>query len=147
MQRPALGWGRWGRSRVYEEGGKDVSVTDSLWIILLGTTGLVGLIAMWLVLLLPTVLLLRRFPARHWDHPALGPAVALAMGTVLWVVDCLLNSMTNPLFPAFAGAVVTFVQTAGAEGRGRVWTAQGRARASRGFVRRPAIHRPQSGPT
>ena len=60
-------------------------------------------------MLLPTLLLLRRFQARRWAAPALGPAAALTMVTVLFVVDCLLNAMTSPLFPAISGATVTFV--------------------------------------
>ena len=108
-QRPWLGWGRWGRSRVYDEEGTDISVTDSLWVIALGVTGILGLASLALLLLLPVVLLLRRFPARRWDHPALAPVAGLAMGAVLWVMDCLFNSMTSPLFPAICGATTTFL--------------------------------------
>ena len=32
MQRPLFGWGGWGRARVHDEDGKDISVTDGLWI-------------------------------------------------------------------------------------------------------------------
>lgn len=109
MGRPLLGWGRWGRSRVYDEDGKDVTVTDSLWIIVLGTSGIIGLSALGLYLILPTLLLLRRHPVARWSRPALAPAAGLAMITVLWVVDCLLNAMTSPLFPAAAGATLTFL--------------------------------------
>jgi len=121
LERPGLGWGRWGRSRVYDEEGRDLTVTDSLWIILFGTTGLVGLAAMGLLLLLPGLLLLWRFPARRWGRPTAGPAAAVALATVLWAVDGLLNSMTSPVFPAFAGAIVTF-----ATGR---WAVRSRAAA------------------
>lgn len=109
LRRPWLGWGRFGRSRVFDEDGRDVSVTDSLWIILLGSGGIVGLASLGLVLVLPTILLVRRFPARRWSTPELAPAVALSMTTVLFVVDCLLNAMTSPVFPATSGAVVSFV--------------------------------------
>ncbi|HEX9107326.1 MAG TPA: hypothetical protein VF832_08855, partial [Longimicrobiales bacterium] len=84
-------------------------VTDSFWVIALGVTGVLGLVAYGLLLLLPVVLLLRRFPARSWSHPVVAPAAALALGTVLWVVDCLLNSMTTPIFPAICGSTVTFL--------------------------------------
>lgn len=109
LQRPWLGWGRFGRSRVHDEEGTDISVTDSFWVIALGVTGELGLIAFGLLLLLPVLLLLRRFPARSWSHPVVAPAAALALGTVLWVVDCLLNSMTTPIFPAICGSTVTFL--------------------------------------
>lgn len=109
MQRPWLGWGRWGRSRIYDDEGKDISVTDSLWVILLGGNGIVGLGALALLMLVPTLLLLRRFPARGWSHPSLAPAAALTLSAVLWVVDCLFNAMTTPLFPAISGATVTLL--------------------------------------
>ncbi len=108
MERPWLGWGRWGRSRIHDEAGADVSVTDSLWIISLGTTGIAGLGALLALLVLPAALLLARFPARRWSRPSLAPVSGLAVATVLWAADGLLNSMPNPLFPAMAGATVTF---------------------------------------
>src|SRR5262249_15877679 len=42
-----LGWGRWGRNRIYseEDAGKDMSITDGRWIITLGTFGLFGFFA------------------------------------------------------------------------------------------------------
>jgi hypothetical protein len=47
-QRILFGWGRYGRSRVFRElewgGAGDASVTDGLWVILLGTYGLVGFV-------------------------------------------------------------------------------------------------------
>lgn len=108
-QRPLLGWGRWGRSRITDADGRDVSTTDSLWIIALGTGGLVGLASIGLLLLAPSLLLLRRMPARHWGHPALGPAATLALVTILWVLDSLLNNMRAPFYPAMAGATISFL--------------------------------------
>lgn len=132
LQRPLLGWGRFGRSRIYDEDGRDISVTDSYWVILLGTVGLVGLISMAVLLLTPTLLLLRRFPARSWKRPFVAPAAALTISVVLWVVDCLLNAMTTPLFPAMCGATLTFLvgrwparRRAALGGRSRVARAAG----------------------
>ncbi|MGX4770520.1 hypothetical protein ACWAUC_12055 [Bradyrhizobium guangdongense] len=43
FERPVFGWGRFGRSRVYDEAtGKDISVTDGRWIIDIGQFGIVG---------------------------------------------------------------------------------------------------------
>jgi hypothetical protein len=44
-QRPWLGWGRFGRSRVYDSSGKDVSLTDGEWIISMGQFGIVGFLS------------------------------------------------------------------------------------------------------
>jgi hypothetical protein len=106
LRRPWLGWGGWGRSRVYDEEGRDISVTDGLWVLALGTTGLAGLVALLLVLELPSLALLRRFPARHWADPRLAPAAALATAALLWSVDGLFNAMVTPLSPVMAGALV-----------------------------------------
>ena len=46
FERPLLGWGRFGRSRVYDaDTGKDMSITDGRWIIDLGQFGLIGFLA------------------------------------------------------------------------------------------------------
>lgn len=44
-ERPWFGWGRYGRSRVYEGWlGSDSSITDGYWIIILGEFGIIGFI-------------------------------------------------------------------------------------------------------
>jgi hypothetical protein len=46
FERPLFGWGRYGRSRVFDpESGRDISVTDGRWVIDLGQFGLVGFLA------------------------------------------------------------------------------------------------------
>jgi hypothetical protein len=43
FERPLFGWGRYGRSRVYDpDTGRDISVTDGRWIIDIGQFGLIG---------------------------------------------------------------------------------------------------------
>jgi hypothetical protein len=44
FERPVFGWGRYGRSRVYTEDGRDLSVTDGRWIITFGELGFLGFI-------------------------------------------------------------------------------------------------------
>jgi hypothetical protein len=108
MERPGLGWGGWGRSRLFDEEGRDISVTDGMWIITLGVSGLVGLVALGLLLALPVLALLRRFPARYWGDPRIAAAVSMGVTLLLWATDNLLNAMTTPLAAAMAGALVTF---------------------------------------
>jgi hypothetical protein len=49
-----FGWGRYGRNRVYdEESGRDASITDGLWILIVGQFGLVGFLAQFGLLTLP----------------------------------------------------------------------------------------------
>lgn len=52
-QRFLFGWGRYGRSRVYEESGKDSTITDGLWIVTLGQFGFAGFLAQFGLLTLP----------------------------------------------------------------------------------------------
>ena len=45
FERPTLGWGRYGRSRVYTSDGRDMTVTDGKWIITFGEAGFLGFVA------------------------------------------------------------------------------------------------------
>lgn len=107
LERPAFGWGGWGRSRIYDENGKDICVTDGLWIIALGTTGLVGLASLTGILTLPPLLLLRRYPARQWLDPQIAPAAVAAVLVVLYMVDNLFNAMFNPVYFMAAGGLIS----------------------------------------
>jgi hypothetical protein len=109
-QQPLFGWGGWGRSRIYDEFGKDIAVTDSLWIITFGNFGTVGLVA-WMGALLSPVLafVLMRYPPNTWWHPQVLPAAVLAIGLVLYVMDCLVNSMVNPIYTLIAGGIAGLV--------------------------------------
>ena len=106
-QRIFLGWGGWGRARVYNDLGEDISVTDGLWIIIFGNNGLFGLLALSGVLLLPPILLLGRCPPARWGEPKVAPAAALAVLLTLYMTDCLLNAMVNPMFVLVAGGIVS----------------------------------------
>ncbi len=112
LERPWLGWGRWGRSRVYDHSGRDVSITDGMWIIALGVTGFMGLGGLGLALGTPAVALLRRVPIKRWSHPAAAPAAALTVATLIWAIDNLLNGMMSPVFPAMMGSVASFAAVA-----------------------------------
>jgi hypothetical protein len=48
-----FGWGRYGRNRVYDERGNDVSITDGQWILTLGQFGFLGFLAQFGLLTLP----------------------------------------------------------------------------------------------
>lgn len=53
LLRPYFGWGGWGRNRIYDNTGKDISVTDGTWIIVYGIYGGVGFLFYYLILLTP----------------------------------------------------------------------------------------------
>lgn len=106
LERPVFGWGGWGRSRVRNEAGEDISVTDGLWVISFGTTGLFGLSALTLIFLLPLLLLVWYHPPPHWLHPALAAPAALAVLLALYMLDNLMNAMVNPIFTMASGGVL-----------------------------------------
>ncbi|MBW1722878.1 MAG: O-antigen ligase domain-containing protein [Deltaproteobacteria bacterium] len=107
--RPVFGWGGWGRSRVYDEQGKDISVTDGLWVIALGTNGLVGLVSLTSSILMPLFVVMRRYRAEDWLHPAVAPAVALAALLGLYMIDNLPNAMVNPIFMVGGGGITALL--------------------------------------
>ena len=117
MQRPILGWGGWGRARVYDESGRDISITDGLWIITLGNNGIVGLASLTFAMLLPAGLMLRRYPIRAWRDPAVAPAIALAVVVVLYWIDCIPNGMVNPIFMLAVGGLGTVLMVRSTAGR------------------------------
>jgi hypothetical protein len=104
-QRMLFGWGGFGRNRVFDETGEDISVTDSLWIIAFGVNGLFGLISMTTAILLPSVMFVIRYPAKLWKNPNVAPAAGLAVCIVLYMLDCILNAMVNPIFMLAAGGL------------------------------------------
>lgn len=98
MQRPLFGWGRWGRARVYDETGKDVTLSDGLWVLALGENGLVGLAAVTASLLLPSIAFVRRYPPKTWPRPAVAAGGILAVLVAMYAIDCLFNAMLNPIY-------------------------------------------------
>jgi len=100
-----LGWGRWGRSRVVNEQGRDISITDGLWVIYFGRHGLVGLTGFVGMILLPVVVFCWRLPGRFWGLASVAPMVALCTVTTLYMFDSLMNSTINPVVTMLMGAI------------------------------------------
>ncbi|WP_165252875.1 tetratricopeptide repeat protein [Paludisphaera soli] len=106
MERPILGWGGWGRSRVYSDSGKDLTITDGLWIIFFGTSGFVGLLSFQGLLLGPALMFTLRYPARRWTEPDLGTMAAISAFLGIYSIDCLLNAFPNAAYAVAAGGLV-----------------------------------------
>lgn len=133
LDQPVLGWGGWGRNRVYDETGKDISVTDGLWIIELGEFGIVGLVSVYLMILLPPALVLWRFRGRLWTAAA-APVMVLATLLILHGMDDVLNAMVNPIFILAMGGLIALRPGAGPTPAPRRTRRLPRARP----IRRPA---------
>ena len=105
-ERLMFGWGRYGRNRLIGEYGKDVSVTDGQWIIILGQFGLVGFIAQFGALGL-SVLRITRLASRagRSGEALLLSALCLivAAATVEQLPNASISSWTWLLAGALAG--------------------------------------------
>lgn len=109
LLKPVFGYGRYGgEARIRDEYGRDISLTDGLWIITLGTNGITGLVALTAILLTPLALFARRFPPRTWVAPVVGAAAPLAVTLGMHMVDNLMNGYPNPMFALAAGGLAGF---------------------------------------
>lgn len=105
-QKPLFGWGGWGRALVHDEEGVLQTVPDSLWIIEYGEKGIVGLVSMLALFLIPPVAILAwRCPPRLWMKPDYAPLAALAMTVLMYMMDCMLNAMLNPIYILACGGL------------------------------------------
>lgn len=107
-EKPLLGWGGWGRSfvRLSDDPLKaDTVITDSLWILMFGKYGAVGLVALLACFCVPVVALWRRCPPRRWASSGAVVPWALALVLTLYAIDCLVNAMENPVYLLIAGAL------------------------------------------
>jgi hypothetical protein len=98
-EKPLFGWGGWGRSRVYNENGYDISITDGIWIIIMGADGWLGYLAKFGLLTLPLLALLWR--GVGLDRATLGLGLVLAAN----LADMVPNSSLTPLTWLIAGAL------------------------------------------
>ena len=107
-EKPVAGWGSWGRNRVYDETGKDISITDGYWVIVIGSLGWLGYLAQFGMLTLPTILLgLKR---KQFDLTLSTSGLALVLCVLL--IDLLPNASIGPLTWLIAGSMMGRFQTA-----------------------------------
>lgn len=110
MEKPLFGWGGWGRSRVYNEDGRDISITDGLWIIALGTTGVFGLASFLGMFLVPGFVFVWKYGPADWtSSTAAGQAAAVCISS-LFAIDSLLNAFPNGVYLVLLGGLVASLQ-------------------------------------
>lgn len=97
LERPWFGWGGYARSFPLDAWGQCRWTPDSLWIILLGTYGAVGLGAV-IALSLPIVVLLIKANPRMWGQPEFTGVAVFIVLLLLYGIDNLVNAMPNPIF-------------------------------------------------
>ena len=106
LLKPISGWGQWGRNRIHNDRGEDISTTDGLWIIVLGVNGWIGYIALFGLLTLPIFLMTRTGQRKDLGPETTGFVLIMA-ANLLYLVP---NSALNPIAWLIAGALTGFVQ-------------------------------------
>lgn len=100
-EKALFGWGIFGRSRIYSESGKSLSVTDGTWVILFGTGGWALYLATFGLLCLPVLLLAYRQKTLQPE----GMAVAMALLMAANMIDLIPNSGLTVVTWMLAGAL------------------------------------------
>jgi hypothetical protein len=116
-QRFLFGWGRWGRSRIYDPNtGSDITVTDGDWIITLGVWGLFGFVAQFGLLAVPVIRAASALKYAKSESDKVFLA-ALALIVAISLIDQLPNSSLNPWSWLLAGALLGRAEALRATGR------------------------------
>lgn len=103
-ERLTFGWGGYGRNRIFDRFGKDVSITDGEWIIWVGGRGIVGFTGLFGLLLLPILSARRKIKRirRPEDKKIIDAMILLC---ALNAVDLLPNGLFTKLPFMWAGAL------------------------------------------
>ena len=100
-EKPLSGWGSWGRNRIYDPvTGRDLSITDGLWVMTIGSYGWFGYLAQFGMLTMPIMLLALR---RRVD---IVPTTAgLMLMATAALIDLIPNAALSPITWLIAGAL------------------------------------------
>jgi hypothetical protein len=108
-QRMLFGWGRFGRNRLHDDTGRDISVTDGRWIITLGQYGWFGFLAEFGLLALPVYRAASALRCTRDPHDRVHLS-ALALLLAVNVIDLLPNATLIPWTWLMAGALLGRVE-------------------------------------
>lgn len=103
-ERKWFGWGGYGRSRLYNEQGRDISIADGEWIIRYGDRGIVGFVGSFGLLVWPVLVAYRR-RKRIKDPESLALVDSMSLLAAICTVDLLPNGLFTVLPYVFAGAL------------------------------------------
>ena len=100
-QRPVFGWGGWGRPRIYNEQGTDISITDGYWVIIMGVGGWTRYVGEFGLMAMPIFLL----AWRRRDYALGNETAVLAVVLAANMMDALPNAAITPLTWLITGAL------------------------------------------
>lgn len=105
-RKPVSGWGSWGRNQLYDaETGRMTSVTDGVWIILIGIYGWLGYTAHFGLLTVPIFLYARR--RREFGPSFITPGLIVLLAAVL--IDLIPNNSLLHYVWLISGAITGLV--------------------------------------
>ncbi|MCA9148048.1 MAG: hypothetical protein KDA92_02050 [Planctomycetales bacterium] len=107
LEAPLFGWGGWNREKVLDEYGEDTTIVDGLWVIHFGKYGMVSLLSLLGAFLIAPTIACKRFTRSSWRYAEVAPTLAIALLLLLYMIDCLLNAMVNPIYSLCLGAIAT----------------------------------------
>lgn len=119
LTQPLVGWGNmqraWPRVDEYEDSKKAVGMIDALWLILVSTRGLVGLGAMTIMMLIGPWRSLSRLRQLHQTPDISTSAIPLVLILIvlLFMIDCLVNGMINPVYILISGSLLGWSMNVG----------------------------------
>lgn len=135
-QRPLFGWGGWGRSRVFNEEGEDISVTDGQWVIIFGLGGWLRYLAEYGLMTAPILLLAFRPRSKGVEPATVGLAIVLAAN----LVDSIPNGGVQPVTWLIAGALMGRIDWGWVDAAAPAAQAQASAVPARRYTRQVARH-------
>lgn len=100
-----FGWGGWGRDRVYDKWGNDITVTDGKWIIQIGYYGIVGFTFYYLILISP-LYYARKAVLYIKDDKEKAYFSALAIILMISIIDSIPNTGMGSIHFLLAGALL-----------------------------------------
>jgi O-antigen ligase len=100
-ERPMLGWGGYGRNRLYDEQGRGIDTVDGSWIDALAQGGWIGFAGIFGLLTMPLLLLWKN---RH-RHEISLPTAVLCVILAGNLIDLLPNSGLTPITWLIVGAL------------------------------------------
>ncbi len=101
-ERPVFGWGTWGRWRIYDEEGRDITVSDGEWVITIAEWGWIGYIGKFGLLCLPLILFTLRQKRYEIGLATSGLCLVIAAN----LIDLIPNAAPSPIIWLAAGALL-----------------------------------------
>lgn len=99
-----FGWGGWGRNRVYNEQGRDLTVTDGYWIIVFGQFGLIGFLSIFGLIFYTMIVARKAFNiTKEQDHRILLSAHMLLVAIIM--IEQIPNDSLVPWYWLVIGAL------------------------------------------